>query len=355
MKALLGTRKGLIILKQSGANWAVERTHFDGVKVSYASYDPVHKAIWAGVSHGHWGPKLHVSRDKGKSFQELGLPSFGEGAVGIDGKPEAVKDFWSVATDSTGRVWLGTEPAALFYSDDKGKSWSLCKGLHGVHSRDKWVSGGTDGSCVHSVLIDPKNESHIVIGISVAGCLESRDRGKTWKYINKGLSAEFLPDPNAEVGQDPHCVEMAPSSPNVLWQQNHCGIYKSENHGTMWANLSKAKGLKSAFGWAVVVDEKDPNVAYTIPAESDIKRVPVKKQLLVQKTSNGGKSWTTLSKGLPAKNCYDIVYRHAFAKSGKHLVFGSTTGNVFFSGNSGTSWKTMSTNMPPIYSVKLMA
>lgn len=147
-------------------------------------------------------------------------------------------------------------------------------------------------------------------------------------------------------------VEMAPSNPKVLWQQNHCGIFKSENGGKAWQDLSKAKGLKSPFGWAVVVDEKDPQTAYTTPALSDELRVPVQKKLLVQKTTNGGKTWTVLSKGLPQKFCYDIIYRHAFAKSAKHLIFGSTTGNVYFSRNGGNSWGQVKYNLPPVYAVK---
>ena len=352
MQALLSTRKGLIILKKSGAGWKIQKSHFDGVKVSYAAYEPFHKQIWVGMNHGHWGPKLHVSRDKGKTFTEVPAPKFPEAKN--KEKAEALKDFWALASDSKGRIYLGVEPAALFHSDDQGKTWTFCDGLANAKGKDKWFSGGTDGSCVHSLMIDPDDDKHILIGISVAGCLETYDGGKHWEYINKGMQANFLPEPEAEVGQDPHMVVMAPSDPKTLWQQNHCGIFKSQDMGRNWTNLSKAKGLKASFGWGIAVDEKDPNIAYTVPATSDETRVPVGKRLFVQATKDGGKSWKVLSKGLPKCVSYDIVYRHALALKDKNLMFGSTTGNLYFSSNKGGSWKRLDANLPPIYAVKFV-
>lgn len=350
MLALLGTRKGLIIAKKatSGKSWSIAKTFFEGVKVPFATYEPRSKAIWAGVNHGHWGPKLHVSKDKGKTFSELGAPKFPEATK------ESLKDIWSLASDSTGRIYVGTEPAALFYSDDQGKKWTFCEGFNKTKGKDKWFGAGTDATCLHSLIVDPDDDKHIVVGISVAGVLETRDRGETWAYINKGLKAEYLPDADSEVGQDPHMIVAAPSDANVLWQQNHCGIFKSEDMGKSWTNLSKSKGLKSAFGWGIAVDEKDPRVAFTVPALSDESRVPIKKRLLVQVTKDGGKSWKALDNGFPKATTYDIVYRHALSLKGKDLMFGSTTGNVFFSGNGGAKWQRLNAHLPPVFSVKLM-
>jgi hypothetical protein len=347
VRALLGTRKGLLVLRQENAGWKITKAHFDGVSVPYAVYDAQHRKVWAGVNHGHWGPKLHVSANKGGKFEELGVPKFPEG------HSDTLKSFWSLATDSKGRIWLGVEPAALFYSDDEGHSWSLCKGMDTVHGRDKWFGGGTDAHCLHSLMIDPSDDKHLFAGISVAGMLESTDRGKSWTYINKGLRADFLPDDQADIGHDPHMTIMSPSNPQVLWQQNHCGIFKSENMGRSWKDLSKARGLKTAFGWGIAVDEDDDQTAYTVPALSDINRTPYKKKLFVQKTTDGGKSWRVIDKGLPKETCYDIVYRNALALKDKALAFGSTTGNFYFSKNRGESWKQLKLHLPPIYSVKL--
>lgn len=352
-RVLLSTRKGLLFLESSKpGTWKLGKNFFEGIKVSAASQDPATRKIWVGLNHGHWGPKVHFSSDRGKTFQETAAPKYPEWTG------ETLKDFWCFqfhpTTTGKTRIFLGVEPAGIFYSDDQGASWTFCDGLAKVHGRDRWFAGGTDGSCVHSIMIDPADPKHWIIGISVAGVLETRDDGATWKYLSRGLNAAFLPDPASEIGQDPHCVVMSPSNPRVLWQQNHCGIYKSEDMGQNWIDLSKAKGLESAFGWAVLVDERDPDVAYTIPALSDETRVPVKKRLIVQKTQDGGKTWKPMTQGLPGKNCYDIVYRAAADLSGKELVFGSTTGSIYVSADAGKKWKDLNLKLPPIYAVKMI-
>lgn len=352
LKAFIASRKGLLVYKKTPGGLKLERTFFDGVKTSYVSVDPYTKNVWVGLNHGHWGPKLHVSTNKGKTFTEVSTPKFAEAKAGE--KALTVKDIWAITADKSGRVYVGTDPAEIFTSDDLGKTWQLNQGLHHMEEKEKWMAGGTEGSCVHSILINPENQKHITIGISVAGVLESRDGGKKWQYKNNGLKANFLPDVNSQVGQDPHLVERALSNPDILWQQNHCGIFKSEDCGHSWQDFSSAKGVKSPFGWAVVIDDQDENTVYTIPALSDETRVPIQKKLLVQKTTNGGKSWTTLTSGLPQKNCYDIIYRHAFSGSKKNLLFGSTTGHVFYSSNSGKNWKQIKDFLPPIYAVKLV-
>ena len=47
------------------------------------------------------------------------------------------------------------------------------------------------------------------------------------------------------------------------------------------------------------------------------------------------------------------MYRHALAVTGNDLVFGTTTGNVFFSNDRGESWQVLSNYLPMVYSVGL--
>jgi hypothetical protein len=54
--------------------------------------------------------------------------------------------------------------------------------------------------CLHTVLQDPSNPKRMFIAISAAGAFRTDDGGQTWKAINKGLRAEYTPDPHPEVG-----------------------------------------------------------------------------------------------------------------------------------------------------------
>jgi len=348
LKAILGTKKGVLLMEQSAGSWHLKKAHFDAIKSSYVTLDKRTNIIWAGINHGHWGPKLHFSKDEAESFQEVSTPKFPEGSKHSFG------DFWCLTSDSKDRLYLGASPVGLFYSDDFGETWTPNESLENIKGQDQWFGGGVDDTCLHSIIIHPEDLNRIMIGISVAGCIETKDRGLTWQYMNKGMKARYLPDENAEIGQDPHLLKAAPSDSNILWQQNHCGIFISRDFGGSWVDLSKKPGLKSSFGWGVQVDEKNPDIAYTIPALSDELRVPVDKSLFVQKTTDGGENWMAITNGLPQGDCYDIVYRHAFSMKGESLMFGTTTGNLYYSADKGESWELTSTHMPPIYSLDFL-
>ena len=201
--------------------------------------------------------------------------------------------------------------------------------------------------------MDEDNPQHIFVGISVAGVFETTDGGVTWNPRNKGLKADFLPDPSIEIGQDPHLVVKCPAHPEVMWQQNHCGIYRTSNGGEKWEDISETKGPAN-FGFAIQAHKSDPNVAWVVPGISDEIRVAVDQSLVVCRTDDGGKSWKQQRNGLPQSNCYDIVYRHALDLTGDTLAFGTTTGNLYLSDNEGDKWSCLNSNLPMIHSVEFV-
>jgi hypothetical protein len=104
----------------------------------------------------------------------------------------------------------------------------------------------------------------------------------------------------------------------------------------------------------VVVHPNDANTAWFVPGIKDEKRIPVDGALVVTRTRDGGKTFKSLKKGLPQKNAYDVVFRHALAidDTGDMLAMGSTTGNVWVSENQGDSWQQVSSTLPQVYAVR---
>ncbi|HEV9036280.1 MAG TPA: glycosyl hydrolase [Puia sp.] len=354
---LLGTRKGLIAYHQSNNHWDVENLSFEGQPVSIAYADPRNDVWWACLDHGHWGVKLHRSADRGITWKEVAAPAYPEGEEVNEGVPATTRYIWSMmhggrSQDHRTTLWIGTDPGGLFRSDDGGDNFRLVESLWNHPTRKTgWFGGGRDLPGIHSIIVDPRNEDHIHIGISCAGVFETTDAGKTWEIRNKGLRAEFLPDPESGVGHDPHILVAAPSDPDTLWQQNHCGIFRSKDGANSWVEVSEQEG-PARFGFAIAVAEDNPDQAWVAPADSDGNRTAIKGALCICRTDDGGKSWKELRKGLPQKNCFDIVYRHALASSGDALAFGTTTGNLFFSPDRGESWQTLNNYLPMVYSVQ---
>ena len=268
-----------------------------------------------------------------------------------DDKPASLKYIWAVAKRGN-QLLLGTDPGGLFESSDNGNSFSLNRGLWDHPSRKGWFGGGRDNPGIHSICVDPRDENHIYIAISCAGVFETTDGGSTWNPRNKGLKADFLPDPDSEIGQDPHLTVMCPNNPDVMWQQNHCGIFRTTDGAKNWEEITDKNG-PADFGFAIEVHPENENMAWVIPGVSDGVRVAIDGKLQVCRTDDGGKTWKSFSNGLPQENCYDIVYRHCLDYNGEDLVFGSTTGNVFVSNDMGENWKCISNYLPMVYSVCL--
>jgi len=352
---LLGTRKGFVAYNFCNGKWTVENISFEGIPVSIAYADPRNGKWWACLDHGHWGVKLHRSNDRGKTWQEVTAPAYPEGEEVKDGVAAATRYIWAMSHGGkqyTSRLWLGTDPGGLFMSEDDGDNFHLVQSLWQHPTRKtNWFGGGRDLPGIHSIVVDPRNEDHIHIGISVAGVFETTDGGKTWEVRNKGLRADFLPDPYAEIGHDPHILVAAPSNPDALWQQNHCGIFHSTDGGKNWEDVSEKEG-GARFGFAIAVAEDNPDQAWVAPANSDEKRIAVKNSLCICRTDDGGKTWKEMRKGLPQENCFDIVYRHALVTSGDAVAFGTTTGNLFLSNDRGESWQAINNYLPMIHSVQ---
>jgi len=355
---LLGTRKGLLLLEPQGRDWRVVNESYLGFPVSYAATDPRTDILWTCVEHGHWGSKLYRSRDRGCTWDDIQAPKYPEGAEIKPGQPATLTYLWTVVpghADQPNRVYVGTEPGGLFQSDDGGDSFELVDGLWNHPSRQEgWFGGGRDQPGLCSIIIDPCDSRRMLVGVSVGGVYESIDGGQSWEPRNKGLYASYLPDPHAEVGHDPHLMVASPANPDVLWQQNHCGVFRSTDGAKSWQDVSQLDGPVK-FGFPIVVDEHDPDTAWVVPAIADDQRRAVEAALCVCRTEDGGQSWTTLRAGLPQQNSYDLVYRHALDIKGDNLVFGTTTGNVYVSDDRGDSWRAVGHHFPPVYSVRFGA
>ena len=138
--------------------------------------------------------------------------------------------------------------------------------------------------------------------------------------------------------------------PGHLWQQNHCGVFYSNDGAQTWKKVSKPdQGVH--FGFPIAVDEHDGRTAWVVPARSDAERMAIGGGLSVARTTDGGQSWESFANGLPQQHAYDIVFRHGLAVSGDCLCFGSSTGNVYLSEDHGENWQCLGNHFPPVYSV----
>ena len=382
-RILVGTRKGTFFVERQGRRWTPRLAGHAGSGVSFIARDPHSGALWAALGHGHWGAKLSRSTDDGATWQDASQIKYPPGARYLappdpteDGVPPGeatLRDatllkLWCIAFGGPGQIHVGTIPGGLFTSTDGGETFELNRALWNHESRGgdhftgegstrvtHWygtpASEGEFAPGIHSIIVDPHDPQRILVAISTAGVLETTDGGKTWRGRNKGMLNDYLPDPAAEWGHDPHFVALCPAQPTHVWQQNHSGVFYSSDGATTWTRVSRPEqGVH--FGFPVCVDDKVGTTAWLVPGKADMQRTAIDGALFVARTEDGGQTWQQLREGLPQDNAYDVVYRHAFGNSGDLLAFGSTTGNLYVSENRGDSWHAVANNLPPIYSVR---
>jgi len=148
-------------------------------------------------------------------------------------------------------------------------------------------------------------------------------------------------------------MDLHPSQPDVLYQQNHCGVYRSDDAGDTWIDIGDGK-LPSRFGFPIAVHPHDPKTVYVALEQSDEYRISVDEKFSVWRSKNGGDSWKRLSKGLPDKARL-VVLREAMAVDtldDAGIYVGTSTGQLFASRDDGDSWALAADFLPPILSVE---
>ena len=359
---LVSTRKGLFTVAREATGWEIDRVDFLGDNVTLTMTDPRDGTRYAALDHGHFGVKLH--RDDGGGWQEIAAPVYPEKPEGYEehdmwGRPLAwsTARIWALApggNDEPGVVWCGTLPGGLFRSTDRGESWQMARALWDHPKRKQWMGGGADLPGIHSIVVDPGNAQRVFVAVSTGGIWLTEDGGASWAQRGEGMRAEHVPpelthDP---IAQDVHCLVQCPAATERMWVQHHNGIFVSSDEGRTFTEITDVE--PSVFGFAVAVHPREPDTAWFVPEIKDEKRIPRDGRLVVTRTCDGGKSFEVLSRGLPQRHAYDVVYRHALAldATGERLAFGSTTGGLWVSEDQGDSWTEVTHTLPPIYAVR---
>jgi len=368
---LVATRKGAFIYRsdKSRRAWRVAGPMFFGHVVHHLVLDPRPNAkggrtMLAATRTGHLGPTIMRSTDLGRTWKEAAKPPAFPKVP--EGKKGRVVDhtFWLTPGNASepGTWYAGTSPQGLFRSDDDGATWAPVAGFNDNPMYEAWTGGeqdGTpDGPKMHSVIVDPRDARHLYIGMSSGGVFESRDRGASWKPLNQGVLADFRPDKYPEYGQDAHCVRLHPAAPDVLYQQNHCGIYRLERPGTVWQRIGSSMPKKVGdIGFPIVPHPRDANTVWVFPMDGSTvwPRTSPGGKPAAYVTRNAGKTWKRQDAGLPKTQGWLTVKRQAMGADSHDPVgvyFGTTSGEIWASRDEGGKWTCIARHLPEIYAVE---
>ena len=348
---MVGTRKGLWVGRsdERRQDWSWTGPHFDMTEVYSCMVDTRgdRPRLFAGASSPWTGPQIQVSDDVGETWRPTSGAHFPEDLE------VSVERVWQLVPAGERTVFAGTEPGAVFRSDDGGETFALEQGLWDHPHREQW-GAGFGGQAFHTILPHPTDPDSLTVAISTGGCYQTADGGASWEPRNQGVQAGFLPEGQQypEFGQCVHKIARHPSRPERMFMQNHGGVYRSDDHAATWESI--ADGLPVDFGFSIVVHPHEPDTVFVFPINGGDRRYPPDGQARVWRSQDAGASWEALDEGLPDQ-FYVAVMRDAMGADthdSAGLYFGARNGTVWGSSDSGESWRQVAANLPDVMCVR---
>jgi photosystem II stability/assembly factor-like uncharacterized protein len=227
------------------------------------------------------------------------------------------------------------EPAALFISEDGGRSWREDATIREMSRAYGWSVPWSDApGHVRTIAIDTAEPRRIYLAIEVGGVVRTEDGGRTWDNVHGGIH------------DDVHSVAVPAGGGPVVYAATRHGFGRSEDHGRTWRRIPGFEG--QGYARPLALDPLRPERVFTAAATTgpDGFRRPVGAECGIFRSDDGGFSWSRLVDGIPAhfKPYVDALDVNPARPS--HVALADNEGNVYQSTDGGDSWRQTGTAPP---------
>ena len=379
LQLFLLTADRLLRCRWDGRSESVEilNSALDGETVREVARDPFNpKKLYAATL-----TEIHISEDDGATWQWL--PS-----GGIDRR-----DIWTMAVHPTraNEIYVGTLPAAVYVSENGGRSFRELSAFRDLPDYNKWTfPPGPHVAHARCIVLDARVPDEIIVGIEEGGVARSRDRGETWEDISGPSSPTAFPKVNDPAGivpyemgkheigrvyRDVHWVTRHPIKLDCLFASTGIGTYYTIDAGKTWQKCEY--GMGRAYAIPMVNHPAIPDRIFLGAAENGpatwagyrtVRAGPyntvkfsrnalaetggAKTQIL--RSDDAGKSWARLENGLPSGHVHMTCGFAPHPKDANTLCVGYTDGSVYATNDAGSSWRRLIVSQPKLYGVRLL-
>ena len=327
MVLYLATNDGLAVaLRQNGA-WPVQ-LGLAGYPTQCVAADPEQpERVYCGTfDRGLW-----VSDDAGTSWR-AGGPGIAHQAV------MAVAVSALERANGSGVVWAGTEPSALYRSEDGGRAWHECPALRALPSAPTWSFPPRPWtSHVRWIAPDAHDAARLFVGIELGGVMRSLDGGRTWE------------DRKPEGQHDAHTLRTHAQAPGRVYEAAGGGYAESHDGGASWRRDDV--GLRHRYTWGLAVDPGDPETIIISAANGARQAHDGGAAESYVYRRSAGDAWQEVSAGLLEPRGTRTMVLASNAAESHAFYAASRDGRVFRSPDAGRTWEPLSLSWPRGYRV----
>jgi len=334
-RLMVATVAGVATLRRAApdAPWRHTGTSLADRHIGSLLYEPVTGKLFAGAHHdgGLW-----VSDDgEGARWRQV--------AKGL-----ARPHIYSLAERRNGdrvTLFLGTQPAGLYRSEDYGESWTELANIRDVPDTDKWIFPAPPHIAhVKNIVFHPRRPETIYVLVEQGALLKSTDDGKSWIE----LSAYSEPDEAAY--RDVHRLLIDSDDPDVFYLATGEGLYRTGDGGKTFDHLTR-RGDRMGYPDFLFFQPRDHRTVFMAGARGN----PGEwfrsgtADACILRSTDSGRSWTELTEGLPQPivGAIEAMAQHRW-DGGTMLAMGTATGEVYASENDGASWRRIAERLPPV-------
>lgn len=259
-------------------------------------------------------------------------------------------EVWQIRA-SPHRIWISTQPAGLYYSDDDGATWNDVVAFNEAPERDSWcipVDPILPGRA-RALVINRVNPDQLLVGVEVGGIMRSEDGGASWAMV--------LPGDNPDL----HMIFQHPSEPNVVFAstgygrldgvadmvEGNAGVLRSDDFGATWQYTWQ--GITPRYSRPMCIDRDGLTVASAPTAFSHYKEEGGARAMLFR-SDDQGQSWRSLGDKTHSPSAANFHGLIADPEHSGAVYVGTDTGEVWHVSGDAT-WRLCGRDMPAVISL----
>jgi hypothetical protein len=238
-----------------------------------------------------------------------------------------------------GVIYTGTEPSALYRSEDGGQTWHELTELLTLPSAPTWSFPPRPYlSHVRAIGLDPNLAGRLYVAIEAGALVRSVDGGRTWEDRRPG--GPF----------DTHTLGLPSQLPGRIYSAAGDGFMRpgegfvqSRDAGDTWER--PGVGLEHHYLWGLAVDSGDPETLIVSAAHSPNQaHNPTAAESAIYRRI-GGSAWQRVQEGLPAeRGMLGSVLAANPAEPG--VFYAANNLGLYRSADAGSSWERLGIPWP---------